>query len=454
MENFEQFLGREKTVWHRWRLYVVSLTFFLLFLTYYLGLQELDRVSHHDAAATVKIQTLLFIALLVVSLLAVAVLFLFNSNSTKKHTETIETLFRLSQALEHSGEGIIIADQNGTIEYANDAFCHMTGYSRDATIGNNPSMLSSGRQSDAFYDNLWSTISDGKVWRGELYNRKKDGTIYPALMTIGPISDQGGSVTHYVATQQDMTDHNAVVEQLYQAQKLDAIGTLAGGIAHDFNNCLTVITGNVFLLHNEVDNPEQIRRSLDIIDKSCNQAATHIKQLLSFSRKDPVVMETIEINACAESACDMASSIIPSNISISCATYEHKLYTRWNKTQAQQVLINLINNACHALKNREHPAISIRLSLFANDAYFMSKHPDMGDRQYICLSVRDNGSGIPPEIAHCIFDPFFTTKDVDEGTGLGLSMAYGALKKVNGTIEMESEVGQGTEFRLFLPMES
>jgi len=433
---------------------IVSVMLLLLFLTSYLELQGLEAAAHHDIVATTKIQTLLFVSLLVVSLITVAALFLFDHNGMKEQSETIKMLFKLSQALEHSGEGIIIADCNGSIEYANNAFCLMTGYSREETIGNNPSMLSSGRQSDAFYDNLWSTISSGKIWKGELYNRKKDGTIYPALMTIGPISDQRGAITHYVATQQDMTEHNAVIEQLYQAQKLDAIGTLAGGIAHDFNNCLTVVSGNVFLLQSEIDNPEFARNRLEIIQNSCDQAASHIRQLLSFSRKDSVRMEAIEVNACAKNACKMAAAIIPSTISLTFTPYEHELYTRWNEAQAKQILINLINNACYALKDRKQPAISIQLTLFSNNEHFISKYPEMTDKKYICLSVTDNGCGIPEEIANSIFDPFFTTKEVDEGTGLGLSMAYGALKKINGTIEVESEAGEGTEFRLFLPMEA
>jgi len=145
-------------------------------------------------------------------------------------------LHKLEQAIEHAGESILITDANAIIEYVNPAFSRITGYKADEVIGQTPAILNSGQQSDTFYRDFWKKITSGETWHGSLVDKRKDGRLYPALMSVAPIIDADGKTTHYVSIQQDMSEHEELEAKFRQAQKMEALGTLVGGIAHDFNH--------------------------------------------------------------------------------------------------------------------------------------------------------------------------------------------------------------------------
>ncbi len=415
--------------------------------------EEIDEQVHEGVALSLERQRNVFRVLFGLSFLAFSCLLLLLKQSNKRQAMALEQSMKLTQALACSGEAAIVASTDGIIEFVNDAFCQMTGYSAEEAVGNNPSMISSGKQNKAFYENLWSTVSSGRVWKGELTNRKKDGSLYQALMTIAPIFDQAGSITHYVANQRDMSEYKALEAQVFQAQKTEALGTLAGGIAHDFNNALAGIIGNAYLLNKVPDDQEKVIKHALAIQGICDKAAIHIKQVLSYARNDTVLMNSVELNQCVQSACQMASSMIPATIELQFISNGEEMYVHWNETQVQQILINLINNARHALKGIESPRITLEISILDNDEKLMRGNHDMTDEKYICLSVKDNGCGMPKNIMERIFDPFFTTKDAEEGTGLGLSMAYGAVKQAGGYLSVDSAVGRGSEFSICLPID-
>ena len=359
---------------------------------------------------------------------------------------------KLSQAVEQAGESIIITDTQGTIEYVNSSFTKITGYLPEEVLGKNPRVLKSGNQDEAFYKSLWSTISRGETWHSAVIDRRKDGSQYPALMTISPIFNETEQITHYVGIQQDMTTHEVLEEKLRQAQKMEALGTLVGGIAHDFNNMLAGMTGNLYLAKKRVTAFPDVVEKLDRVSDLSFRAAEMIKQLLTFARKGMIEMKPFGLTSFIKEASKLNTASIPENINIHSTFCSEELVIKGDATQLQQVLMNLLNNARDAVECEADPEISMRLEEFEANENFMNNHPDMGRCLFAHLTVSDNGFGISDANKEHIFEPFYTTKEVGLGTGLGLSMAYGAVESHGGILEVESVVGEGATFHIYLPL--
>ena len=359
---------------------------------------------------------------------------------------------KLSQAIQYNGEAVMITDIRGSIEYINPAFTKITGYTSDDVLGKNPRILKSDAQDPLFYKELWATVSCGQIWHGTLIDKKKDGSYFPALMTVSPIKNQEGVVTHYVSTQKDMTDHETLEQQLRQSQKIESIGTLVGGIAHDFNNMLAAIQGNIYLAQTETEDSDAINKRLAIIDSISDRAANMVKQLLTFARKDPVKMERFSLNSFMEQGYQLAQTMIPEDIEHITDYCSEELFVEGDSTQLQQVLMNLANNACHAVSDVKNPQVTCSIRPFTANESFMNKYPILHSNQCAQITVRDNGCGISKENMDKIIEPFFTTKDVGEGTGLGLSMVYGSVQSHGGVFEVESDVGKGTACHVYLPL--
>lgn len=251
----------------------------------------------------------------------------------------------------------------------------------------------------------------------------------------------------------DITEHQQLEEQLLQAQKMEAIGTLVGGIAHDFNNVLAGIVGNIFLAKGEVGNNVAVIENLENVESLSKRAADMIKQLLTFSRKDKVQMSTFAIAPFFKEAFKLAQSAIPENIELSYNISAEDMLIQGNSTQLQQIMMNLLNNACDAVDGVPQPVIHCQLESFSADDSFKKKHPDIKTGNFARLTVSDNGHGIPQDQQDRIFEPFFTSKGIGKGTGLGLSMVFGAVQRHNGVIELESEEGKGSTFHIYLPLE-
>ena len=363
-----------------------------------------------------------------------------------------ERLRKLSQAVEQAGESVVITDREGIIEYVNPAFTKITGYTPDEAIGKTPRILKSGRQTKAFYEEMWKTITNGQVWQRSIVERRKDGTLYPATMSIAPIFNDANEITHYVGIQQDMTEQEGLENSFRQAQKMEAIGTLVGGIAHDFNNMLAGITGNVYLLKTAVDDmPDDEKEKLDNISALSFKAADMIKQLLTFARKGELEVAPFGLTSFISDVSTFSKSSIPENIHFQIDTCSEELVVRGDTTQLQQVLLNLLNNARDAVADVDEPRITLKLEKYQADDEFMAKHPECVSSSFALLTVTDNGCGISDGEREHIFEPFFTTKEVGRGTGLGLSMAYGAIQSQGGLIELESTLGEGSSFYIYLP---
>jgi PAS domain S-box-containing protein len=364
-----------------------------------------------------------------------------------------ENTRKLSSAVNGAGEPILITDTSGNIEYVNPAFTRVTGYSEQEVIGKDPSILKSDAQDPDYYKELWETISTGNTWHGTLIDKKKDGTFYPAMMSVAPIYDDNKDITHYVGIQQDITKEKRLEEKLLQSQKMEAIGTLVGGIAHDFNNMLAAIQGNLYLAKTDLSNESRTMTRLENIETLSQRAADIVHQLLTFARKDTVSMKPISLNTFISTAFKLASNAIQESIEHSCKTCEEELIINGDATQLQQVLLNLLNNAAHAVTGVASPRIICNLEHFVASDKFLVLHPELSSTHFARLTVQDNGCGISHEHLKKVFDPFFTTKDVGEGTGLGLAMVYGSIQTHGGAVEVESEPGVGTAFHVYLPLE-
>jgi len=369
-----------------------------------------------------------------------------------KRKQSEHTLRKLSSAIEQAGESVIITDKSGIIEYVNPAFEKITGYSAAEAIGNTPRMLKSGNQDAAFYATMWKTIADGRVWHDKVIDKRKDGSFFPAMLTISPIRDEKDDITHYVGLTADLTEQDTLEQQFHQAQKMEAIGTLVGGIAHDFNNMLAGMTGNLYLAKQRVENDPDMLQKLDNVEQLSMRAANMIEQLLTFARKGIIRMKEMPLSPFIKETLKFLRASTPENIAMHTDICSDALPVRGDATQLHQILMNLISNACDAVEGVEEACITIRLETCKPDKAFTNAHPDAPAASYAHLSVADNGCGIPEHLHEHLFDPFFTTKEQGKGTGLGLSMVYGAVTSHHGVVEMQSALNKGSSFHIYLPL--
>jgi len=241
-------------------------------------------------------------------------------------------------------------------------------------------------------------------------------------------------------------------ERFYQSQKMETIGTLVGGIAHDFNNMLAGINANLFMMKRKGNpSPETLNR-MEKVDDLVMSASDMIRQLLTFARKDKVTFEYFNLTVFLKEAYKLATVSISEKIDISFENNAQDIFVQANGTQLQQVLMNILNNARDALINKKNPEIVIKVKKYKPSERFKKANSGLTADEYATIAIIDNGDGIPADKIDKIFEPFFTTKEVGKGTGLGLAMCCGAIQSHGGTIEVQSEVGRGTIFKIYLPV--
>ncbi|HUX19661.1 MAG TPA: PAS domain S-box protein, partial [Spirochaetia bacterium] len=355
---------------------------------------------------------------------------------------------RLAAAIEQSADVIVVTDAKGTIQYVNPAFESITGYEREEAIGQNPRILKSDKQDEAFYREFWETISNGRTWKGRIVNRKKDGSYFTEEAAVSPVLNQAGEIVNYVAAKRDITNELGLEAQLLQSQKLESLGTLSAGISHDFNNILAIILGYSTMIDTQELPRDEVERRFSAIAQAADRGANLVKQLMAFARKSDVSLEVQDLNRLVAEIGQMLRETFPRNLKINVETTEGLPKIRADAAQIHQVLLNLCINARDSMP--DGGTITITTSVSELEAV-RQRHHDAYAPGYVAVHIRDSGCGMDEPTRQRIFEPFFTTKISGKGTGLGLSVVYGIVRNHGGYIEVESRPGAGSHFTVYLP---
>ncbi len=356
----------------------------------------------------------------------------------------------LETAINNAAECIMITDMEGRIEYVNPAFEEQTGYKRQEVMGHTPALIKSGIHPNEYYKELWETIKQGKIWRGSFINRARDGHIFREIATISPIIVENGVISHFVAVKRDCTREHQLERQLWQAQKMEALGMLAGGIAHDLRNVLSIILGETELVQEMLGEGHPCHQNLETVIQTVLSSTSLIRHLLTFARQGEGEDGPLYIAPLIKENMRALRSFLPSNIQVVENNSLKKEIIKGLPCDIQQILVNLLNNANQAMQ----PAggvIELTLDTITLQEKRSVSTGILEAGGYVRLCVRDTGCGMDKEVLPHIFEPFFSTKESGTGTGLGLSMVHGSILRMGGQIHVESEPGKGTVFHIYLP---
>lgn len=361
-----------------------------------------------------------------------------------------EDLLHLATAIEQAAEGIVITEKDGTLRYANPAFERITGYSQKEIKGQNMAIFRSDHHDESFYKDMWRNTLSGNVWSGRVTTKKKNGETCQLELTLSPVRDSADNVISVVVVNRDVDHEIQMEKELRQAQKMEAIGTLAGGVAHDFNNILAAILGYTELSLLDLPKENHVRERLKEVLKAINRAKELVNQILSFSRQNEKEMRPVEPALIVKEALKLLRASLPSTIEMRTNIVVNGVTVLADPTQIHQVVMNLCTNAGHAMR-KNGGTLEVSLTNEEIDIDKTLSNPNLNPGSYLKLTVKDTGDGIEPSLMEHIFEPFFTTKEPGEGTGMGLAVVHGIVQRHGGTISVESEPGMGTTFQLLLP---
>ncbi len=361
------------------------------------------------------------------------------SEAWKRHVAYLEA------ALDNVAEAVMITDPGGLIVYVNPVMERLSGYSRDELIGAMPNLIRSGLHSRAFYHRLWQTIRAGRVWREEITNRHRDGSLYSAEMTITPVDDEAGEQAMYVCRLIPVAGPARIPEERHRAVALETLGLLAGGVAHDFNNILQVVQGFCELLTERIGEQHELERVMGAV----KDGAALIRQLLAFSRCEPGEPKPLDLNEVVEGLLPMLRRTVGEHIRLRTDLSPHARPAFLGSVQAQQVLVNLVLNARDAMPSGGELEIATR-AVDADDPR-LDELPDPAPHGAVLLRIADTGCGMTAEVLERVFDPYFSTKAPGRGTGLGLPMIHGVLRQAGGAIRIDSDPGVGTRVTVLVP---
>lgn len=352
--------------------------------------------------------------------------------------EALKDLNRLTRELAEINmaldEALIVAitDVKGTITFANNTFCRISKYARDELLGQNHRIINSGYHSKEFFKDMWRTIANGHIWRGEVRNRAKDGTFYWMDTTIVPCLNEDGKPYQYVSFRIDITERKKTEEYLRRAERVTAVGELASGIAHEIRNPLAAIRFNLQLLDLERD---ENKRQIELMTAELERVDSIVGELLHMTKHQEIEYQLVDIKYLLETVNSlMAIHAKRNGVNLTLEFHPDVPQVRCQINQIKQLSINLIKNAIEAMPNGGEAKVAVSLA--------------SGGR--VLLRFSDEGMGIASEHLQKISEPFFTTKE--SGTGLGLMITHKIVEDHGGQIFFTSEVGTGTIVDVFLPV--
>ncbi len=372
----------------------------------------------------------------------------------RKRTEEAlrESEARHRMILQTAMDGFWMADERGRPLTVNDAYCRMSGYSREELLAMRISDLEVIQEGEDLAAHLRKVVEQGQD-RFETRHRGKDGTVFDVEISVQYLPAEE---SRFMAFIRDITRRNlAEAEkerlrgQLIQAQKMESVGRLAGGVAHDFNNMLGVILGHAELAIEQTKPGEPLFSDLREIQKAAQRSADLTRQLLAFARKQTISPQVLDLNQAVEGMLKMLRRLIGEDIDLSWLPGGHLWKVYMDPSQVDQVVANLCVNARDAVG--KFGKITIETENMDVDEGYCAHRPGLAPGEYVVLSVSDNGCGMDRETLSQLFEPFFTTKRLGKGTGLGLATVYGIVKQNEGHINVYSEPGKGTSFRVYFP---
>ncbi len=372
----------------------------------------------------------------------------------EKHSKVIQS--RLAAIVESSDDAIIAKDLHGVITSWNTGAERIFGYRSQEILGNPITMIIPSDRYDEENRILERLCAGERLNHFETVRITKDGRRLDVSLTVSPIKDSQGTIIGISKIARDITELKQNQEQrlkletqLQQVQKMEAVGNLAGGVAHDFNNMLGVILGHAEMALEEIDPNHAVYSDLQEITNAAQRSADITRQLLAFARKQTIVPKVIDLNSTVEQMLKMLKRLIGEDIDLIWQPVSGPWLVKIDPTQVDQILANLCVNARDAIHGTG--TIVVKTENSTLDKRYCENKMEFSPGEYVMLTVSDTGCGIDEHTLTHIFEPFYTTKNLGEGTGLGLATVYGIVKQNNGSVEVFSEPGKGTTFRVYLP---